>query len=63
MNVEDLYVCDCEDKYSIEPHGDAHVLYYGRCDHKHGYNLFTISDVAYNAELKEIEALLNRKGE
>jgi len=55
-----IEVCDCEQKYSIEPHGDAYALYFGRCDHMHGYNLARISECSYNFEREEIERLLNR---
>ena len=40
---------DCTDNFSIEPHGDGQVLYYGRCNCKHGYNLCRVDDVSYNA--------------
>lgn len=56
-----IEICDCKSKYSIEPHGDAHALYFGRCGHRHGYNLARISDLSYNCELEEIERLLNRQ--
>jgi hypothetical protein len=60
MSEELLAMCDCEQKYSIEPHGDAYALYYGRCNHVHGYNLAKISDISYNCPpIKEIERLLN----
>ena len=36
--------CECKARYSIEPHGDGHALYLGRCNHKHGFNLGQISD-------------------
>jgi hypothetical protein len=57
--IKDMLNCNCKDKYSIEKHGDAYALYFGRCDHKHGYNLAKISDLALNCDLKEIERLLN----
>lgn len=56
-----IEICDCENKYSIEQHGDAHALYFGRCNHRHGYNLARISEISFNCELKELERLLNRK--
>jgi len=37
-------ICDCEDKYTIEDD----TLYYGRCNHKHGYNLCKVSDKSFN---------------
>jgi hypothetical protein len=63
MKLEDRLneVCECETKFSIEPHGDACALYLGRCRHKHGYNLARISDLAHNFDLQEIVRLLNRK--
>jgi len=57
----DGFICDCEIKFSIEPHGEAYALYLGRCNHKHGYNLAKISDIAHNCDLKEIERLLNAR--
>lgn len=53
--------CKCEPEYYIEEHGNVYVLYHGRCNHKHGANLCTISDIAFNCDLKELERLLNRK--
>ena len=52
--------CDCESDYSIEPHGDDYVLYFGRCSHRHGYSLARLSECSHNCELEEIERLLNR---
>lgn len=51
--------CKCEAKYTIEPHGDGYALYYGRCNHRHGYNLAYITDPALNCDLKHIEKLIN----
>jgi hypothetical protein len=51
--------CTCKEEYSIEPHGDGYALYHGRCNHRHGYNLFNIKEVAFNCDLKLIEDLLN----
>ena len=61
MEQPTIEICDCKSVYSIEPHGDAHTLYFGRCNHRHGYNLAKISDLSHNCELKEIERLLNRE--
>jgi hypothetical protein len=47
------------DKYKIEPHGDNFVLYYGRSNNRHGYNLATVSNIAFNCDLKHIEKLIN----
>jgi hypothetical protein len=55
-----ISICECFNEYSIEPHGDAHVLYFGRCSHSHGYNLAKISECSFNCELEEIGRLLNR---
>lgn len=41
--VESISICQCSDKYSIEKHGNGHALYFGRCDHKHGYNVLHIT--------------------
>ena len=62
MDIEQptFTICDCENKYSIELHGYDFALYFGRCGHKHGYNLAKISDCSHNFEPEEIERLLNR---
>ena len=52
-------VCDCKAEYSIESHGDGYALYYARCGHRHGYNLVTMIDPAYNFEPRHIERLIN----
>lgn len=55
--------CECEPAYSIESHGpqgEVYALYYGRCNHKHGLNLATISDVETD-DLIKIEDALNLK--
>jgi hypothetical protein len=36
--------CKCDDRFIIESHGDGHALYFGRCNHRHGFNLGQISD-------------------
>jgi len=41
-------LCECETKYSIEPHGSGLVLYHGRCSHRHGYNLVYLQEPAAN---------------
>ncbi len=51
--------CICETKYTIEPHGNGYVLYYGRCNHRHGYNLVYLNDPAINCDLEHIQKLLN----
>lgn len=51
--------CECENEYSIEPHGQALVLYYGRCVHRHGFNLVYLTEPAKNFNPEEIEKLLN----
>lgn len=62
MEIEQplIEICDCEYKYSIEPHGDAYALYFGRCPHRHGYNLARLSELSFNCEIEELERLLNR---
>ena len=51
--------CACEVRYSISPHGDAYALFYGRCDHRHGYNLANMVEPAWNFEPRHIEKLIN----
>ena len=59
FNLSDLFTCNCEAQYTIEPHGNGHVLYYGRCGHKHGWNLVYLNEPAANCDFKHIEKLLN----
>ena len=56
-----IEICECDSEYSIEPHGDAYALYFGRCDHQHGYNLAKISELSHNCELDKLEQLLNTR--
>ena len=51
--------CKCEEKFTIEPHGKGYALYYGRCNHKHGYNLINMIEPAWNFEPYHIEKLIN----
>lgn len=51
--------CKCENKYSIEPHGDGYALYYGRCNHRHGYNLINMVEPAFNFDPDHIEKMIN----
>lgn len=62
MTPIDLTPCTCEYKYTIRPHGannEFHVLYYGRCDHRHGYNLAELHHQAFNCDFWHIEHLLD----
>jgi hypothetical protein len=58
--IKDILTCNCKEGYTIEKHGDDYALYFGRCNHKHGYNLAKISDIAHNCNLNNIECLLNK---
>lgn len=58
---EDLINCRCTDRYSIEKHGDGFALYFGRCGHRHGYNLLHITECTRQDVLCLIEARLNRE--
>lgn len=49
----------CEPRYTIEPHGDGYALYYGRCNHRHGYNLINMVEPAFNFDPRHIEKLIN----
>lgn len=57
--INNFFECNCENKYTIEPHGDGYVLYYGRCQHRHGYNLVYLKEPAFNIEMKHLETLIN----
>lgn len=59
LNILELFQCNCEARYSIRPHGDGYALYYGRCDHRHGYNLANILEPAWNFDPEHIEKLIN----
>lgn len=54
-----LKPCECEARYTIEPHGNGYALYYGRCGHRHGYNLINMVEPAWNFEPAHIEKLIN----
>ena len=54
-----LEPCKCEARYTIEPHGEGYALYYGRCVHRHGYNLVNMVEPAFNFEPKHIEKMIN----
>ena len=57
-----LMECQCKQKYSIEPHGKGHALYFGRCTHKHGSNILSITECSRKDILQMIEDKLNNKG-
>jgi len=40
IDFTDFLDCKCEQTYTIEPHGDGFVLYYGRCNHRKDYTWF-----------------------
>ncbi len=48
LKAKDMNICECEDKFTIEEHGGGEVLYFGRCDHKHGFNLCHVTEKSYN---------------
>ena len=51
-------ICECKDRYSIEQHGNGYALYFGRCQHRHGYNLAHITETSPDV-IKRIETALN----
>ena len=53
-------ICDCEQTYSIEKHGDNFVIYHGRCPHRHGFKLATLSDLSFNCDIKHLRECLIR---
>jgi len=55
----DILRCSCETKFTIEPNGDGYVLYYGRCNHRYGYNLIDMVEPAFNFDPRHIELLIN----
>jgi hypothetical protein len=56
---KDLMECRCEDMYSIEPHGKGYAIYFGRCPHKHGYNLAHLTEISREDMIQFIEFALN----
>ena len=48
LKASDFDICDCKDEFTIEPHGDGEVLYFGRCNHKHGFNLCHVTEKSHN---------------
>lgn len=57
-HFDDFLDCKCEQIYTVEPHGDGFVLYYGRCNHRHGYNLVYLKEPAINFDPEHIQKLL-----
>lgn len=62
-------MCNCKDRYTIEPHGNGYAIYWARCDHRHGYNLanFVECDMGGLQQLlavanAEVERLENQSG-
>jgi hypothetical protein len=53
-----LKPCECAAQYTIELHGDGYALYYGRCNHRHGWNLINMVEPAWNFDAKHIQELL-----
>lgn len=51
--------CRCEASYSIEKHGNGYALFYGRCNHRHGYNLVYMVEPAFNFNPDHIQRLIN----
>jgi len=52
-------LCDCETVYTVEEHGDSYAIYYGRCNHKHGYNLGLLTETSPDV-VTAIEESLNK---
>lgn len=57
--AEFLKPCTCENKYTIEPHGQGYALYLGRCNHRHGWNLINMVEPASQFDPNFIEMLIN----
>lgn len=55
----DKKFCSCIDKYSIEEHGKGYALFYGRCQHRHGYKLCLLSEFDFD-EGKQTRELIER---
>lgn len=51
--------CNCDSQYTIESHGEGYALFFGRCNHRHGYNLVYLTDPAFNFHPEHIQHLLN----
>lgn len=45
----------CQNRLELVPHGDGHALMFGRCEHRHGFNLGQVEEVAANAETVLLE--------
>lgn len=58
-DLTELLECRCADIYSIEPCGPGHALYFGRCQHRHGYRVLQITECNRSDILKMIEKKLN----
>lgn len=54
-----LLYCKCSEQYTIEKHGDGYAVYFGRCVHRHGYNLCQITVITREDIIKSFAAKLN----
>lgn len=41
-------ICKCPEIYSIETHGNGWALYFGRCNHRHGWNLANMTEIDFS---------------
>lgn len=59
----ELSFCQCQNKYSIEPHGNGYAIYWGRCMHRHGANLGHLTGCNRKDLIDYFEKALNRKAD
>lgn len=57
----DLFECKCKNRYSIEPHGNGHAIYWGRCMHRHGANIGHLTECNRKDLIEYFEKALNRE--
>lgn len=50
----------CEEKYTVEERNKEWVIYFGRCKHRHGFNLGYLKDVDIQ-KVKELIKLANKQ--
>lgn len=43
MKITNPFImCECNDNYTYEAHGDGYAVYFARCVHRHGYNIMDV---------------------
>lgn len=59
--IKAIEECTCPDRYSFESRTGGYVIYFGRCLHRHGYNIATLTRCRRDFPRAIVE-VLNRPG-